>query len=276
MPGPCICGHSSSSSSRCRPSVAWGFLAGSRLFEGSAAAAAPSSRHRETYSKLFLGDFRRDVPAPGKRLFWTPFVLQGHGVSPSGRALALWAQQQQQQQQSLSPFSSMVPEAAFLKGQLHQQQQQLPVASIEKRIASFFWEISEGTFRPRDTHILDTVRPSGPWCFPVREGRVFVGTAAGSSRQQAAAGSSKQQQAAAGISRQQQRQADAAVSATAALQQLAASQQPASSQPRETYSKLFVGDFRRDVPAPFSSMGFPCRKPPFWRVSCTSSSSSSQ
>ena len=26
--------------------------------------------------------------------------------------------------------------------------------------------------------ILDSVRPSGLWCFPVREGRVFVGTAA--------------------------------------------------------------------------------------------------
>ena len=74
--GPCLCGHSSSSSSsRCGPSVAWGFLAGSRLFEGSAApaaaaaAAAPSSQHRETYSKLFLGDFRRDVPAPGNAYF---------------------------------------------------------------------------------------------------------------------------------------------------------------------------------------------------------------
>ena len=70
---PCLCGHSSSSSSRCRPSVAWGFLAGSRLSEGSAApaaaAAAPSSQHRETYSKLFLGDFRRDVPAPGNAYF---------------------------------------------------------------------------------------------------------------------------------------------------------------------------------------------------------------
>ena len=69
--GPCLCGHSSSSS-RCRPSVAWGFLAGSRLFEESgapAAAAAPSSQHRETYSKLFLGDFRRDVPAPGNVYF---------------------------------------------------------------------------------------------------------------------------------------------------------------------------------------------------------------
>ena len=99
--GPCHCGHSSSSS-RCRPSVAWGFLAGSRLFEesGAAAAAAPSSQHRETYSKLCLGDFSRRFQkgrsGPGKRLFWTPFVLQGHGVSPSGRAVSLWAQQQQQ------------------------------------------------------------------------------------------------------------------------------------------------------------------------------------
>ena len=65
-----------------------------------------------------------------------------------------------------------------------------------------------------------------------------------SSRQQAAAGSSRQQQAAAGISRQQQTQADAtAVSATAGVQQLAASQQLA------TTTIIFVGDFRRDVPA---------------------------
>ena len=63
--------------------------------------------------------------------------------------------------------------------------------------------------------------------------------AASSRQQQGAAGSSRQQQAAAGISRQQQTQANAAVSATAAVKQLAASQ----------YSKLFVGDFRRDVPA---------------------------
>ena len=26
--------------------------------------------------------------------------------------------------------------------------------------------------------LLGIVRPSGPWCFPVREGGVFVGTAA--------------------------------------------------------------------------------------------------
>ena len=28
------------------------------------------------------------------------------------------------------------------------------------------------------TRILDSVRPLGPWCFPVRQGRVFVDTAA--------------------------------------------------------------------------------------------------
>ena len=93
--GPCLCGHSSSSSSRCRPLVAWGFLAGSRLFEGSAAPAAAAAAqafcrifqkgcsglgsifwtpfvlqgHRETYSKLFLGNFRRDVSAPGNAYF---------------------------------------------------------------------------------------------------------------------------------------------------------------------------------------------------------------
>ena len=39
------------------------------LLAATAAAAAPSSQHRETYSKLFLGDFRRDVPAPGNAYF---------------------------------------------------------------------------------------------------------------------------------------------------------------------------------------------------------------
>ena len=69
--------------------------------------------------------------------------------------------------------------------------------------------------------------------------------AAGSSRQQqAAAGSSRQQQASVGSSRHKQTQADAAaVSATAGVQQLAASQQLA------TTTIIFVGDFRRDVPA---------------------------
>ena len=39
--GRCLCGHSSSS--RCRLSVAWSFLAGNRLFEGSAAPAAAAA-----------------------------------------------------------------------------------------------------------------------------------------------------------------------------------------------------------------------------------------
>ena len=71
-----------------------------------------------------------------------------------------------------------------------------------------------------------------------------MGAAAGSSRQQAAgsrqpqaAAGSRQPQAAAGSRRQQQAAAGSS------------RQQRASSQPRETYSKLFVGDFRRDVPA---------------------------
>ena len=103
--GPCLCGHSSSSS-RCRPSVAWGFLAGSRLFEGSAApaaAAAPRSQHRETYSKLFLGNFRRDVSAPGNAYFgfhssFRAMVfprpggpwLCGHSNSSSSSCFLLW------------------------------------------------------------------------------------------------------------------------------------------------------------------------------------------
>ena len=64
--------------------------------------------------------------------------------------------------------------------------------------------------------------------------------AAGSSReQQAAAGSSRQQQAAAGISTQQQTQANAAVSATAAVKQLAASQQPASRNVSQAFCRRF-------------------------------------
>ena len=66
------------------------------LLAATAAAAAPSSQHRETYSKLFPRRFQKGRSGPGKRLFWTPFVLQRHGVSPSGRAVSLWAQQQQQ------------------------------------------------------------------------------------------------------------------------------------------------------------------------------------
>ena len=55
-----------------RPSVAWGFLAGSRLFEGSAAPAAAAAA-----SKLFLGDFRRDASGNA----YLGFVLQGHSFS---------------------------------------------------------------------------------------------------------------------------------------------------------------------------------------------------
>ena len=31
--------------------------------------------------------------------------------------------------------------------------------------ATFFCRISEGTFRPRETYILDSLRPLGPWSF---------------------------------------------------------------------------------------------------------------
>ena len=59
--GPCLCGHSSSS--RCRPSVAWGFLAGSRLFEGSAAPAFQTSGNANF--ELHYSSFRAMVfPCP--------------------------------------------------------------------------------------------------------------------------------------------------------------------------------------------------------------------
>ena len=49
--GLCLCGHSSSS--RCRLSVAWGFLAGNRLFEGSASpAAAAAAALIESFSRV--------------------------------------------------------------------------------------------------------------------------------------------------------------------------------------------------------------------------------
>ena len=144
--GPCLCGHSSSSS-RCRPSVAWGFLAGSRLFEGSAApaaAAAPRSQHRETYSKLFLGNFRRDVSAPGNAYFgfhssFRAMVfprpagpcLCGHSSSSSSYFL-LWklfdcssptaAPQQQQQPPAAAPAAGSCREQQAAAGSRRQQQ----------------------------------------------------------------------------------------------------------------------------------------------------------
>ena len=164
--GPCLCGHSSSSS-RCHPSVAWGFLAGSRLFEGSAApAAAASSQHRETYSKLFLGGFRRDVPAPGNAYFglhssFRAMVfprpggpcLCGHSSSSSSCFL-LW---------KLFDCSSTTAAP--------QQQQQQPPAAAP----------AAGSSRKQQA-------------------------AAGSRQPQAAAGSSRQQQASVGSSRHKQTQ----------------------------------------------------------------------
>ena len=50
LAGLCLCGHSSSS--RCRLSVAWGFLAGNRLFEGSAAPAAAAAALIEFFSRV--------------------------------------------------------------------------------------------------------------------------------------------------------------------------------------------------------------------------------
>ena len=59
--------------------------------------------------------------------------------------------------------------------------------------------------------ILDSVRPSGLWCFPVREGRVFVGTAAAAAVAASCFAAAQQQQQqppaaapAAGSSREQQ------------------------------------------------------------------------
>ena len=42
---------------------------------------------------------------------------------------------------------------------------------------SFIVGFQKGRSGP-GTRILDSVRPLGPWCFPVRQGRVFVVTAA--------------------------------------------------------------------------------------------------
>ena len=91
--------------------------------------------------------------------FWVGFsdlfVLQGHGVSPSGRAV--W------------PCFCAVAAAAAV--------------AAAKFLASFLFCFSG--FR-RDVReflggILGLVRPSGPWCFPVRQGRVAVFLCSGSS-----------------------------------------------------------------------------------------------
>ena len=42
---------------------------------------------------------------------------------------------------------------------------------------SFIVGFQKGRSGP-GTRILDSVRPLGPWCFPVRQGRIFVDTAA--------------------------------------------------------------------------------------------------
>ena len=158
---------------------------------GTAAAAAPSSQHRETYSKLFLGDFRRDVPAPGNAYF---------GLRSSFRAMVFPR-----------------PGGSCLCGHSSREQQAAAGSSRQQQAAA-------GSRQPQ--------------------------AAAGSSRQQqAAAGSSRQQQAAAGTSRQQQTQADASVSATAAVQQLTASQQP------ETYIASFCRRFQKGRSGPGKRLG---------------------
>jgi len=49
-------------------------------------------------------------------------------------------------------------------------------AAEDKKVAKIITSFSMG-FRSdvRDWAILGLGRPSGPWCFPVREGGVFVG-----------------------------------------------------------------------------------------------------
>ena len=92
--GPCLRVHSSSS--RCRPSVAWGFLAESRLFEGSAVFSylgtgckvkvakihSSSKRKKELKAPFFMG-FRSYLGIFGVQ-FWGFSVLQRYGVSLPG------------------------------------------------------------------------------------------------------------------------------------------------------------------------------------------------
>ena len=76
-------------------------------------------------------------------MFWTPFVLQGHGVSASGRAVFLWAQQQAA---AVIEFFSRVPATSVAIRAINSSKRNgssaaassEPVASIEKRLARFF------------------------------------------------------------------------------------------------------------------------------------------
>ena len=89
--------------------------------------------------------------------FWVgfsdSFVLQGHGVSPSGRAV--W------------PCFCAVAAAAAAANFL---QVFCSVSRVSDVTLKSFW-----------VDILGLVRPSGPWCFPVRQGCVAVFLCSGSS-----------------------------------------------------------------------------------------------
>ena len=106
--GPCLCGHSSSSSSRCRPSVAWGFLAGSRLFEGSAAPAAAAAVLHSSFRAMVFPH-----PAGPCLCGHSSSSSGGGGGSSSSSCFLLWrlfdcssttaAPQQQQQPPAAAP-----------------------------------------------------------------------------------------------------------------------------------------------------------------------------
>ena len=143
---------------------------------GTAAAAAPSSQHRETYSKLFLGDFRRDVPAPGNAYFGLRSSFRAMVFPrPGGSCLCGHSSREQQaaagSRQQQAAGSRRQQQAA---GTSRQQQTQADAsvsatAAVQQLTAS----------QQPETYIASFCRRfqkgrSGPG---KRLGRVFVGTA---------------------------------------------------------------------------------------------------
>ena len=82
-----------------------------------------------------------------------------HGVSPSGRVVPLW----------VSSTSLAAEDHIIFYG----FQKKTKVAKII--IITSFSMGFRSDVREFFGALLGLVRPSGPWCFPVREGGVFVG-----------------------------------------------------------------------------------------------------
>ena len=122
------------------------------------------------------------------RLFLTFPVLHCHGVSLSGSRVfvawlaASWAKKVEKvgkmvvsvgfQKECLALFGRIFIPFIYnvsLSGQLaaasNSYLKKEKKMILSAAAATIFCRISEGTFRPRETSILDSLRPLGPWCF---------------------------------------------------------------------------------------------------------------